>query len=389
MYCYKFSVKRVPKVRVTESALSDEIRAYFVNFDTPEKRDISEITTSVTKNADMYDITVSRSAKAGVVTLGDCLEESDIYNYFVDEGHKLPIISGIDEYGVPVKSDGKIYESFLIAGKPRSGKSWTVNSLVMQLQVFNLPEDVQFLYIDPKDSYLFKCLSYMPHCCGLHNHKRAMEILDDIVNKESPRRARILQDNQCDTIWDLRSKGIKIPILYIVIDEFMTVVDYYSDRIGEFNGLVKQILTRLPSQGIRLIFVPHRAQGVVDKTIRSNLSYVAAVKADDEVVKETLDIKKWSRRLVSAGDTALKLSDKTLYVKGIAIATDDNENTKLIKEISKAFYKMRVEVPDMSTIGIGYNRDEGEIQEALRVDSGTSTSVQYDVNRVLRDLSNL
>ena len=389
LYCYKFSVKRVPKVRVTESSLSDEIRAYFVNFDTAEKRDIAEITTSVTKNADMYDITVSRSAKAGVVTLGDCLEESDIYNYFVDEGHKLPIISGIDEYGVPVKSDGKIYESFLIAGKPRSGKSWTVNSLVMQLQVFNLPEDVQFLYIDPKDSYLFKCLSYMPHCCGLHNHKRAMEILDDIVNKESPRRARILQDNQCDTIWDLRAKGIKIPILYIVIDEFMTVVDYYSDRIGEFNGLVKQILTRLPSQGIRLIFVPHRAQGVVDKTIRSNLSYVAAVKADDEVVKETLDIKKWSRRLVSAGDTALKLSDKTLYVKGIAIATDDNENTKLIKEISKAFYKMRVEVPDMSTIGIGYNRDEGEIQEALRVDSGTSTSVQYDVNRVLRDLSNL
>ena len=301
----------------------------------------------------------------------------------------MPLLSGIDEYGVPVKSDGKIYESFLIAGKPRSGKSWTVNSLVMQLQVFNLPEDVQFLYIDPKDSYLFKCLSYMPHCCGLHNHKRAMEILDDIVNKESPRRARILQDNQCDTIWDLRSKGIKIPILYIVIDEFMTVVDYYSDRIGEFNGLVKQILTRLPSQGIRLIFVPHRAQGVVDKTIRSNLSYAAAVKADDEVVKETLDIKKWSRRLVSAGDTALKLSDKTLYVKGIAIATDDNENTKLIKEISKAFYKMRVEVPDMSTIGIGYNRDEGEIQEALRVDSGTSTSVQYDVNRVLQDLSHL
>ena len=73
LYCYKFSVKRVPKVRVTESALSDEIRAYFVNFDTTEKRDISEITTSVTKNADMYDITVSRSAKAGVVTLGDCL----------------------------------------------------------------------------------------------------------------------------------------------------------------------------------------------------------------------------------------------------------------------------------------------------------------------------
>ena len=261
--------------------------------------------------------------------------------------------------------DAKNYDATMIAGKQRSGKSWYVDSLVMQLQMFNLPEDVQFCYIDPKESYLFKCLSYMPHCCGLHNHHNTLEIMNDIIEKEGSRRKRLLQDNQCDTIWDLRKKGIKLPVLYLVIDEYMTVNDYYSDRSSELKSKLQVILSQLPSQGIRVLF-----------------------KCDNDIVKETLDEKKWTRRLTMPGDIALKVADKTLYVRGAALELSDEDNTILIKDIAKSFYKMGVEIPDMSSIGLGYNRDEEAIREELQIDSGTGR-IQYDATRMIEELDSI
>lgn len=390
LFSYTLKLKRINALRVTEAKLAEEIEAYFSDVgDDPSNPDAGKVSATVSRQGDYYIISVTKSKNTSIVTLGDCFQKPEVEQFFLDDKkHMLPIVAGITDKGIPLLEDAKNYDATMIAGKQRSGKSWYVDSLVMQLQMFNLPEDVQFCYIDPKESYLFKCLSYMPHCCGLHNHHNTLEIMNDIIEKEGSRRKKLLQDNQCDTIWDLRKKGIKLPVLYLVIDEYMTVNDYYSDRSSELKSKLQVILSQLPSQGIRVLFVPHRAQGVVDKTSRALISYAAAVKCDNDIVKETLDEKKWTRRLTMPGDIALKVADKTLYVRGAALELSDEDNTILIKDIAKSFYKMGVEIPDMSTIGIGYNRDEDAIREELQIDSGTGR-IQYDATRMMEELDSI
>ena len=389
MFCYQFKFTRINKIRVNTKAFADEIKAYFLDFDTTKKREMDNINAEVEVEGRWYIITVSKPVPKSVITLGDCLQVESVKNEFLDPGNKLPTVCGITEYGEPIVRDAKLYDSIMIVGKPRSGKSWYVNSLVLQLQVFNLPEDVQFLYIDPKKTYLFETLSLMPHCCGLHDGTDTFEVLDGVINNEGPRRKKLMVDNQCDTIWELREKGIKLPVLYIVIDEYITIAGYYRDRSKELSDKITTIITQFPSQGVRILIVPHRAQGVVDKTARALFSYSAAVKSDTSIVKETLDIQKWDRNLANPGDIALRLADKSLFVRGMGIATSDTENAILIKNIAKAFYKMGVEIPDMTTIGYGYNRDESKIKEELEIDSGTHITVQYDATKIKDELNDL
>lgn len=371
-FCYELRIKRVRGLNKLED-IEREITAYF-----RESSDDVGVSSVVDLEGDFYKVIVNKGVNA-IVTFGDIFTLKEAVDFYVNPKSILPLIAGVTESGKPVLIDGKHYNTILIAGKPRSGKSWYVLSILMSLMMFNTPEDVCFLLIDPKESTLFKTLALMPHVCGLHNDSNVLDVLRDVIESEGARRKKLLADHKCDDIWDLRKrKGIKLPVLYVVIDEVMTIVSNLGDRSKEFFDLMKVIISQLPSTGIRLIFVPHRAQGVVDKTIRFLIDYVAAVRADPEVVRETLDIKKWDRALVNPGDTALRLQGqgKESFVKGIALTTSDSDNMELITNIARAFYKMGVEIPDMHSLGAGYNRHEDRIREELEV-GNTSYRVQY------------
>ena len=68
-------------------------------------------------------------------------------------------------------------------------------------------------------------MSLMPHVCGLHDDSNILSVLQDIIEVEAPRRKKLLADNRCDDIWALWKKGIYIPVLYLVIDEYITVIN--------------------------------------------------------------------------------------------------------------------------------------------------------------------
>jgi hypothetical protein len=226
----------------------------------------------------------------------------------------------------------------------------------------------------------------MPHVFGLHNDSRILNIFDDIIEIEAPRRKKLLDANRCDDIWALRKKGIQLPLLYIVIDEFMSVIgNIEKEQKEEFNGKLKVIISQFPSLGIRLIFVPHRATGTVDKTQRTMLQFTAAVRADKADVEDTLGITKWNRALTQPGDLAIKTSSmqEAVYARGAALTRDDGDNTLFIETAAKAFYKMGVDIPDMSNMRFAYNRDEEYIKKEL---GGEGNRVQYDASTIFKDI---
>ena len=383
LFAYEIRLKRINKVKKAED-LAHEIEIYMKDDENPNVA----VTASI--SGDFYKITIAKGENY-VVTFGDVFKLQYCKEFFLDKKNKLPMITGITELGKVILDDAKNFDTMLIAGKPRSGKSWYVLSVLMSLMLFNSPEDVQFIIVDPKKSNLFQTMALMPHVMGLHDDSNILAILDDIIEVEAQRRKKLLNDNKCDDIWALRSKGINLPILYLVIDEYMTVIgklDEDKDKRKEFDNKIRILISQLPSQGIRLIFVPHRATGVVDKTNRTMLQFTAAVRADKETVEDTLGIQKWDRALTKPGDIAIKTSSMQggIYIKGAALTTTDEENTKFMESAAKVFYKMGVDIPDMKAMRVAYNRNENHIKEEL---GASGNRVQFNADSLREQLDNI
>lgn len=377
-FCYELEFKRHPKLKNTDE-MERELENYFKS-----GKDDFDVTATVATVGGSFVATITKG-NSEVVTLGDCFQLKEVQDYYINEKHKMPFIMGVDMYGRPLLEDAKKFTTMMIVGLARSGKSWYVNGILMNLATFNLPDAVQFLVIDPKESALFKTIGLLPHVCGVHPQGNELNILKDVIDKEGDRRKKLLKDHNCDDIWSLRAKGIMLPFLYIVIDEVVTIINKQKELGNDklFLNLLLTVVTQLPSQGIGVLFVPHRAQGIIDKNTRSMVPFTAAVRAKAELVKETLDCPKWTKVLTNPGDVALNTVDFAngpKYVRGTGITLSDDENLVLIANIAKAFYKMGVELPDMSSIGCGFNRDEDTIKEQL--DLQFNKKVQYDLDNI-------
>ena len=381
-FSYELRMKRIRGVNKTDE-IAREMEAYFRESSTD-----TSVNANVDIEGDFYKITVTKGVNA-IVTFGDIFRQVYACDFFLDNKNRLPIIVGIDELGNVILDDAKPFDTMMIAGKPRSGKSWYVLSVLLSMMMFNSPEDIQFIICDPKKSNMFNTLSLMPHVAGLNDDNNILEVMKDIINNEGERRKKLLSDNKCDDIWALKKKGINLPILYLVIDEIITVKNNLEARgkgeDKEFDNLMQVLISQLPFVGIRLIFVPHRATGIINKTNRTMLQFTAAVRSNPDDVCDTLDIKKWGRSLVSPGDIAVKTStrENAMYVRGASITSSDEDNADLIINVARAFYKMGVDMPDMSTLQTAYNRDEKYIKEELAVGNNR---VQYNASNILKDL---
>lgn len=374
VFSYEIYITRIKKLSNLQ-AIEREVEAYF-----RENSEDYAVTAKVDIEGDYYKIIVSKG-ESPIVTLGDVLSCQEYYDKFIDEKLRLPIIYGIDELGNICMGDGKECDSTMIAGKQRSGKSWYLLGMIMTLMLFNSPERVQFIIIDPKDTALFKVISWMPHVAGLHTAKNILNVLDDVIDNEGAYRKQLLKNHMCDTIWELWDKGIYLPILYICIDEYITARDSLGERAKELNEKLLVIKTQFPSQGIRVIFIPHRATGVVDKTNRATTSLKVAVRTEIEDTRDTVGETKWSRPLVNPGDMAMRAPGmmKAEFMRGVTISRSDSENREIIETAAKAFYKMGVDMPDMRRMPIACNRNAEEIRAEL---SGESTREQYNANSI-------
>ena len=384
LFSYVLRFKRINQLNTDQKreALANE----FVNYMRQSPSDRS-VQATVELDGDYFVVTVQKGEQA-VVTIGDILQKSENRQFFENEDNKLPMIIGMDDLGNVILDDAKKFDTCMIMGKPRSGKSWYVFNILMNMMTFNSPDDIQFVIIDPKQANLFFKLSYMPHVVGLHSDKNVLNIMDDIIENEGERRKKLLKDNECDDIWGLRRKGIQLPILYLVIDEVITVMGNLRaqdpKKEKEFNLKLKILISELPYVGIRLIFIPHRATGLVDKTNRAMLQFIAAVRSARDEIEEGLGTSKWYRGLTKPGDMAIKLQTRedAFYARGPAIATSDEKTAEIITTIAKAYYKLGFSPSDLKqTLTVAYNRNETYIRERLNANG----IIQYDANKVLND----
>lgn len=377
-FSYTMTVGRLKNVsKLTD--ISNEIEVYF-----RENANDTGVIASVEIEHGFYKISLTKGVTE-MVTVRDCLEQPEVKKFFQDTKNKLPFIAGIDTYGNPVLAAGENYTAMMTAGKQRSGKSWYITSVLMTFMTFNPPTDVQFLFIDPKKSSLYRMFSCMPHTIGVHDDEDIIGLLKYVINVEGERRKeRLRAANKgygVDSIKDYRKEGHQdMPYLYVVIDEYLTAISNVEAKgqKKEFNQLINMIITQLPFVGIHLWFVPHRAQGAVDKTSRANIMFTSAFRCENNIVEEVLDTK-WTRPLKNPGDMAMKLQDigKEMFARAAVFTTSDEENTRVIKDIAKAWYKIGADVPNVD-YGMLANKDFDYISAMLGLDNEQTKTLKLE-----------
>lgn len=302
-----------------------------------------------------------------LVTLADTYKE--VKDFVLNTSIKKPIIMGVNELGRVWMFDAEKIFSYIISGKPRSGKSWSVVSLVLQLCMYSSPKEVNFEVFDVKgtssDYYTMK--DYLPHFKKFESSGRLiLQRLRHLTTVEADRRKKILKEHDVIAIADLKSKGVDvdIPYLYVLIDEIVGLVGTFTkEEHAEFKDLVNVLITQMPNLGIRLILIPHRVTNdIVPKTTYTNVGCIACVKSDVKEIINTLDITKkdFPYDLSNTGDMALKTGEinkgKTVFCHGVAVTTSNEGNVGIYRFVGSLWNMLE---PSISEKGdITYNNKE-------------------------------
>lgn len=289
-----------------------------------------------------------------IISLADTYKE--VSDFVLDPNIKKPVIMGVNELGKVWYFDAEKVFSYIISGKPRSGKSWSVVSLVLQLCMYSSPREVQFEVFDVKGTSSDFCSmnEHLPHFKKFESvGKRILQRLRHITTVEADRRKKILNEHDVIAIADLKNKGVDVemPYLYVLIDEIVGLIGTFTkDEHAEFKDLMNVLITQMPNLGIRLILVPHRVTNdIVPKTTYTNVGCIACVRTDSKEIASTLDITKkdFPYDLTNSGDMALKTGEvnkgKTVFCHGVAVTSSNESNVGIYKFVGSLWGKLEPE----------------------------------------------
>lgn len=273
----------------------------------------------------------------------------------------MPVVLGVDEKGQVSFIDMLNVESMIVAGMPRSGKSWLIQAILAQMCAYLSPNDINFYILDAKgDTSDFRSFT-VPHvkkfACKFTSdtgmvvnpeYPGVLETLREVVNIEAPRRKRIIGNANCVNINDFRKKypDVKLPYLYIVIDEMVTLSKMEKEQEKEYQSYLDMIVTQFPNLGIRGLFIPHEIKNqVISKTAYDSVKARVSVNGSAEHIEASTGTKAkdFPFKLRNKGDMAVRidtLSARTKFVHGVALSDSNEKNADLMSYLRRMWIKL-------------------------------------------------
>ncbi|RJR26623.1 MAG: DNA translocase FtsK [Desulfobacteraceae bacterium] len=226
---------------------------------------------------------------------------------FRDSKLKLPLALGKDITGGPVISDLTKMPHLLVAGATGSGKSVSINAMVISLLYKMSPDMVRFLMIDPKriELSIYQDIPHLLHPV-VTQPKDATRALRWAVD-EMERRYMLLSDRGARTIETYNRKLAKgsvtpkgqtegqpepRPLPYIVI-----VIDELADLMMASSREVEEGITRLAQMaraaGIHLIIATQRPSvdvltGIIKANFPARISFQVSSKVDSRTILDAM-----------------------------------------------------------------------------------------------------
>ena len=238
---------------------------------------------------------------------------------------KLTFGLGKEIAGAPIIADLSRMPHLLVAGATGSGKSVSINSMIMSILYKAAPAEVKMLMVDPK---LIELSAYedIPHLISpvITNPKEAAEALKKMVI-EMERRYRFLAEQSARNIenFNLQAKDEEqLPYIIIIIDEL-------ADLMFTAPNDVEDSITRLAqmgrASGIHLILATQRPSvDVITGIIKANFPARIAFQVSSKVDSRTILDAHGAEQLLGRGDMLLMLPGaRIMRVHGALITEEE------------------------------------------------------------------
>jgi len=311
-----------------------------------------------------------------IVRLRDVIESAEFQN----EPSSLAIALGKDTYGEPVVEDLARMPHLLMAGATGTGKSVSINALLISLLYRASPKDLGLILIDPKILEL-SVYEDIPHLRVpvVTVPKQAKAVLSWAV-KEMDKRYRLMQKygvrnidgfnaiaNGVDENHNLKTEDfedvVKLDEDLIVeegtvgnakvgdlkfteevkpLSKLVIVIDELADLMLTVGRDIEELITRLAQKaraaGIHLVVATQRPSvdvitGLIKANFPARLSFRVSSRIDSRTILDSMGAEK----LLGKGDMLVKLPGASHAVRAHGAYVSDNEVRNVIADIKKKY----------------------------------------------------
>lgn len=255
------------------------------------------------------------------VTLREILSSEN----FKKSHSRLTLALGKDIFGNPVIADLAKMPHLLVAGATGSGKSVSMNSMIMSILYKASPKQVKMLLIDPK---LLELSAYedIPHLISrvITNPKEAAEALRKMVF-EMENRYRLLAERSARNIESFNkqvSDEEKMPHIVIFIDE---LADLMFASANEVEDAIARLAQMARASGIHLILATQRPSvDVITGVIKANFPARISFQVTSRIDSRTILDSQGAEQLLGKGDMLFMLpGTKIIRIHGALVTEDE------------------------------------------------------------------
>ena len=292
-FMYKIVISASPKFKADKVAISIENQEKYNQMGIEVKPNLF-VTSKVIGHNVHIDIIKDSSP---MLTVKDMWSENK--DFLLDPDNLMPVVLGSDELGQSIVMDFAKINSIALSGKPGKGKTWLAQSIIAQLAFFSTPNEVQFIFADPKGQQGDFANINFPHVIEkVKTEEETMEVLRRIVREEVPKREALLGQYGLTDIKDMHKMypDVTMPYLYILVEEMMSLGDHLKqmdkEAYKEYRAILSDIVNKCRYLGIRLFGLSQRmTDNAIPKDIKVGIDLKLTAGADASEIEQVMEVK--------------------------------------------------------------------------------------------------
>jgi S-DNA-T family DNA segregation ATPase FtsK/SpoIIIE len=264
-----------------------------------------------------------------MVALRDILESEVYKNY----KRPLSFALGRDVAGLPSIASIENMPHMLIAGTTGSGKSVCVNTILTCMLLYNTPDDLRLVLVDPKRVELTG-YNGVPHLLGpvvveMDRVIGALQWMTREMDKRYHMFAQVGSRNIIDYNAKMKLQGQKkLPYLVVVIDELADLMMIAPD---ETEKTITRLAQLARATGIHMILATQRPSvdvvtGLIKANFPARIAFAVASNTDSRVILD----QPGAERLLGRGDMLYQAPDAPAPVRLQGVFVSDHEIHKLV-----------------------------------------------------------
>lgn len=288
---------------------------------------------------------------------------------FINSG-PLNLAIGKTIVGKPLFGDLEKMPHLLVAGATRTGKSVTLQNLLISMLYKNSPYDLKLIILDPK-RVEFTAYHNLPHLYTpvIKEPKGAIKALNWAI-QEMERRYEILAENGQVNVSDYNKKVLapalekarkkgsvgdavtglppKMPYVVIIFDEYN---DFMLSYPKEISPLITSLTQKGRAAGIHLILATQRPDvKVITGTIKANIPARMALKTTSQIDSRTILDASGAEDLLGNGDMLYMASDNPRLMRIQAPFISVEEIKAVVSHIKQAHADFIPDLIDMTKV---------------------------------------